>query len=61
MDGEEEEASWLPEDDWPPILMDSYSIRGYEGVILPGGRIIIGRYVDMLDVDTRGPFILWDI
>lgn len=61
MDDEKKRASWLPEDDWPLILINCHSIRGYEGVMLPGRRIIIGRYVDMLDTDTRGPFILWDI
>ncbi|RMJ28318.1 hypothetical protein PHISP_00795 [Aspergillus sp. HF37] len=42
--------------------LDFHSIRLYEGMMLPGGRIIVGRYVDMLDAEERGgPFIFWDI
>lgn len=36
-------------------------IHGYEAVIVPGGRMMLGRWVDMKEPDARGPFIFWDV
>ena len=36
-------------------------VHGYEAVILPGGRIMLGRWLDLRDTSGRGPFIFWDI
>lgn len=50
------------EDIWPPFDLGYFNwIHGYEGVMLPGERIIIGQYMDMAQEDDRGPFIIWDI
>ena len=35
-------------------------VHGYEAVILPGGRIMMGRWVDLKNPSGRGPFIFWD-
>lgn len=43
---------------------DNYHwVHGYEGVILPGGRIMLGRWMDLKNMDAsgRGPFIFWDL
>lgn len=40
---------------------DGHWIHGYEGVILPGGNIMLGRWVDLKDTSGRGPFIFWDL
>ncbi|KAJ5906225.1 uncharacterized protein N7473_003141 [Penicillium subrubescens] len=43
---------------------DTYRwVHGYEGVILPGGRIKLGRWMDLKNMDAsgRGPFIFWDV
>jgi hypothetical protein len=42
---------------------DGRWVHGYEGVILPGGRIMLGRWIDMKNMGPsgRGPFIFWDI
>lgn len=50
---------------WPPTsLWDDFEmIEGCEGIILPGGKIMIGQYFNMLlegESDCeRGPFIYW--
>jgi hypothetical protein len=38
-------------------------VHGYEGVILPGARIMLGRWMDLKNMDAsgRGPFIFWDV
>ncbi|KAJ5281381.1 hypothetical protein N7478_006753 [Penicillium angulare] len=36
-------------------------VHGYEAMIIPGGRIMLGRWVDMKDESGRGPFIFWDV
>ena len=56
------EGHWFPEEDWPPLTLetDFHWIHGYEGVLFPGGRMMIGRFVDMVETDARGPFIFWD-
>lgn len=36
-------------------------IHGYEALLLPGGRIMLGRWMDLEDSSGRGPFIFWDI
>ncbi|CAG8043718.1 unnamed protein product [Penicillium olsonii] len=33
----------------------------YEAVIIPGGRVMLGRWVDMKAPAATGPFIFWDI
>lgn len=41
------------------------SIWAYEGVVLPGGKIILGRWWHPLHGDDEemysGPFILWNV
>lgn len=58
-----DEAPLFPEEHWPPIFLetDFNSIYGYEGVMLPGERIIMGRFANMLETSDRGPFIFWDL
>ena len=53
---------WFPNELWPPcdLQSDFTSINGYEGVMLPGERIIMGRFVDMIQTSDRGPFVFWD-
>lgn len=66
IDENETDRTFL-EEDWPPIdlHMDFHWIFGYEGIMLPGGRIILGQWIDMARVDedqcSRGPFIFWDV
>ncbi|KAJ5176418.1 uncharacterized protein N7482_002295 [Penicillium canariense] len=38
-------------------------VHGYEGVILPGGRVMLGRWMDLKNMDAsgRGPFLFWDL
>lgn len=33
----------------------------YEAVIIPGGRIMLGRWVDLKEPLAKGPFIFWDV
>ncbi|KAJ5683220.1 hypothetical protein N7462_006385, partial [Penicillium macrosclerotiorum] len=42
---------------------DSHWVHGYEGLLLPGGRIMMGRWLDLKNMDAsgRGPFIFWDL
>jgi len=50
---------------------DPFQIWGYEGCVLPGGRVIIGRWTDLSGQDDDniqdpidqfcGPFIYWNI
>lgn len=43
---------------------DEYSsdwLHGYEAVLLPGGRIMLGRWIDLKNTSGRGPFIFWDV
>jgi hypothetical protein len=35
-------------------------VHVYEAVILPGGRIMLGRWVDLKVPSAQGPFIFWD-
>lgn len=56
---ETEDALRFLEGFWPAF--DFEWVKGYEGVMLPGERIFIGRWLDMRAVDDRGPFIFWDI
>lgn len=57
----------FPEEKWPPIILDEdfIWIYGYEGVILPGGRTMMGRSMDLINFGNekcdRGPFIFWDV
>ncbi|CAG8894673.1 unnamed protein product [Penicillium egyptiacum] len=44
------------------VVMDGEGwIHGYEAVIVPGGRMMLGRWLDMKEPDARGPFIFWDV
>lgn len=49
---EDEDNTWETEGHW---------VHGYEAVIIPGGGVMLGRWVDMNDTSGRGPFIFWDI
>lgn len=46
---------------------DPLDVWVYEGVVLPGGRVIIGRWmqptIDPLDPKSResGPFLFWNV
>ncbi|CAG8193587.1 unnamed protein product [Penicillium nalgiovense] len=53
-DDEEEQPS-------SPMMHGEGWIHGYEAVIVPGGRMMLGRWVDMKEPDARGPFIFWDV
>lgn len=48
---ENEEDALISEDHWA---------HGYEAVILPGGSVMLGRWIDLNDTTGRGPFIFWD-
>lgn len=56
----------FPDEDWPPVDFESNFIHiyGFEGTILPGGRTILGQWLDLKDEGNsncaRGPFIYWD-
>lgn len=51
------------EEKWPPLDLetDFHWIYGYEGLVLPGGRLMLGRWLQMMDVTNTGPFIFWDV
>ncbi|KAL2863053.1 uncharacterized protein BJX67DRAFT_385033 [Aspergillus lucknowensis] len=60
-------ASFFDES-WPPLDMveDFDSIYGYEGVIVPGGSLIVGQWSDVrtkedTGFEATGPFIFWSI
>ncbi|KAJ5113543.1 Major facilitator superfamily domain general substrate transporter [Penicillium angulare] len=36
-------------------------VHGYEAMLIPGGRLMIGRWVDLKDESGNGPFIFWDV
>lgn len=36
-------------------------VHGYEAVIIPGGRLMLGWWIDMKNTSGRGPFIFWDV
>ncbi|KAJ5665628.1 uncharacterized protein N7477_008076 [Penicillium maclennaniae] len=40
---------------------DDSWIHGYEGVIPPGGGVMLGRWLDLKDTSGRGPFLFWDV
>ncbi|KAI9924026.1 hypothetical protein ASPWEDRAFT_23360 [Aspergillus wentii DTO 134E9] len=60
---QENDTPWLPDEEWPPfdLAFEFNWIHGYEGVLLPGGRIMMGRWIDMIETTARGPFIFWDL
>ncbi|KAJ5963367.1 uncharacterized protein N7479_003243 [Penicillium vulpinum] len=63
-EGEEEEEEEEEEDDempFSPVMDGEGWIHGYEAVIIPGGRMMLGRWVDMKEPEARGPFIFWDV
>lgn len=62
-DHKKNEEQWFPQEDWPPFDLDwsFHWIYGYEGVLLPGGRIMMGRWQDMKSRIDTGPFIFWDL
>lgn len=44
--------------------MGSNIARGYEGIVLPGGKIMLGRWSDMFNMEELvcdGPFIFWEV
>ena len=63
VDGEQDDED--DEDDeekTPSLLMESEGwIHGYEAAIIPGGRMMLGRWLDMKATYARGPFIFWDV
>lgn len=60
-DGEDQKAQF-PNEEWPPISWsDFHWIFGYEGAVLPGGNIMLGKWVNMLEANDTGPFIFWCI
>ncbi|OKL58892.1 hypothetical protein UA08_05778 [Talaromyces atroroseus] len=53
------------EENWNPNLYEDFDcVYGFEGVLLPGGKIMLGHYFDMLGEDhpgsERGPCIYWE-
>jgi hypothetical protein len=36
-------------------------VHCYEALIIPSGRMMLGRWVDLKDQSGRGPFIFWDV
>ncbi|PGG96189.1 hypothetical protein AJ79_09688 [Helicocarpus griseus UAMH5409] len=54
---EEGESEWMPYG-WTTVDLWAY---GYEGVIVPGGGIMMGRWKNMLRMEEMGPFIFWGI
>lgn len=48
---EDEEDAWALEGHWA---------HGYEAVILPGGSVMLGRWIDLNDATGKGPFIFWN-
>ncbi|KAJ6164298.1 hypothetical protein N7470_002970 [Penicillium chermesinum] len=38
-------------------------VHGYEAIVIPGGRMMLGRWVDMKEPtgSGRGPFVFWDV
>ncbi|KAJ5704693.1 hypothetical protein N7536_000382 [Penicillium majusculum] len=63
VDGEQDDED--DEDDeekTPSLLMESEGwIHGYEAAIIPGGRMMLGRWLDMKATYAKGPFIFWDV
>ncbi|GAE00271.1 hypothetical protein ACLA_045390, partial [Paecilomyces variotii No. 5] len=60
-DGEGEKAQF-PDEEWPPISWsDFHWAFGYEGAVLPGGNIMLGKWVNLLETNDTGPFIFWCI
>ncbi|EQL31904.1 hypothetical protein BDFG_05804 [Blastomyces dermatitidis ATCC 26199] len=57
-EGDEEVEGWLP---WSWTAVDFLWAYGYEGVIVPGGGIMMGRWRNMMveaEVE-EGPFVFW--
>jgi hypothetical protein len=53
----------LPADPWS-FLITFNKIRGYEGMLLPGGKIMLGRWSNLLELGQEGgdgPFIFWEV
>ncbi|OJJ49623.1 hypothetical protein ASPZODRAFT_163714 [Penicilliopsis zonata CBS 506.65] len=59
---DQEIDSWFPQEVWPPtgIEDDFYELYFFEGVVLPGGRVMLGYWQDALWQEGDGPFIFWD-
>ncbi|KUM62002.1 hypothetical protein ACN42_g5123 [Penicillium freii] len=59
---EDDEDDEDDEEKTPSLLMEIEGwIHGYEAVIIPGGRMMLGRWLDMKATHARGPFIFWDV
>jgi hypothetical protein len=59
------DANDTEEDDWIPNLDEDFDcMYGFEGLVLPGGKIMLGHYFDILSEDQpeseRGPCIYWE-
>ena len=61
IEGSSDQAPLSAQEPWPPFDLetDFVWIHGYEGLVLPGGQIMVGQWVDMVDTRARGPFIFW--
>ncbi|KAJ5214583.1 hypothetical protein N7449_001752 [Penicillium cf. viridicatum] len=61
-DDEDDEDDEEDEEKTPSLLMEGAGwIHGYEAVIIPGGRMMLGRWLDMKATYAKGPFIFWDV
>lgn len=61
-DTSSEYVNWPSGQKWEPRSWDNFNWAiGYEGTILPGGRIILGRWRNMMPAEgwDSGPFIFW--
>jgi hypothetical protein len=51
---------WTPWGWWTDFLW----AYGYDGIIIPGGKIMMGRWLDVLrqgEKGATGPFIFWEV
>ncbi|KAJ9198493.1 hypothetical protein DTO021D3_5164 [Paecilomyces variotii] len=59
---DQQEEVRFPDEEWPPISWsDFHWAFGYEGVVLPGGNIMFGKWINMLETSDSGPFVFWCI
>ncbi|KAJ5150575.1 Major facilitator superfamily domain general substrate transporter [Penicillium coprophilum] len=62
VEADEEESNEEEEEMPSSTVMDGEGwIHGYEAIVIPGGRLMLGRWVDMKEPEARGPFIFWDV
>lgn len=51
-------------DEWSPLDWSEFlEASAYEGIVTPGGKIMMGRWIDVLPEGRgeSGPFIFWDL